>query len=370
VYCVLDAWACPAWQLRSRVHACMSFTCIHPPFSSPCVWNLFATPTVLIVAQRLYTLQGKPSLSNLHIQRANGDTRQMSLGLEALFEERLEVFAAEPTPVPSYFAGGTEAIVQSLIRERNGLQAQVKEDAVTIEQLRHRNYSKLAADAALPPETVRRLCQLEHDNERLRKENNKLSENLRAAERETATLRDSLEDKSQKVKGANKKTKIAKQVAVKEEEKAKTAVNEKDEQKKLRKQMKQEEDEARKAHQEQEKMVQDLLAELSIEQAGSVHLRETEGTQSDSTTVVIPMELIIRRQDYRPIQDILEANRVSYVNRAKEWYEAWKLGKGEENDTVVRVVGANYLDDEKEKDKLYGDMIEDGFMMTGGEHDS
>jgi hypothetical protein len=294
----------------------------------------------------------------------------MSFGLEALFEERLEVFPAEPKPIPSHFAGGTEPIVRSLIRERNCLQAQVKEDAVTIEQLRHRIYSKLPTDIALPPETVRRLYQLEHDNERLRKENIKLSENLRAAERETATLRDSLEDKSQKVKGANKKTKNAKQVAVKEEEKAKTAVKEKDEQKKSRKQMKQEKDEARKAHQEQEKMVQDLLTELSIEQAGSVHLRETEGTHSNNTTVVIPMEFLIRRQDFRPIQDILEANRISYVDKAKEWYDVWKLGKGEADDHVVRVVGANYLDDEKKKGKLYGDMIEDGFMMTGAEHDS
>lgn len=117
----------------------------------------------------------------------------------------------------------------------------------------------------------------------------------------------------------------------------------------------------------QRKLAEDLRAELEIEQSENVHLRETEGTDSNNTTVVIPMTLLIRRQDYIRIQDVLECNRLSYVDKAKEWYEMWK--KTAREDEAPKVVGADYVDDEKKRDKLYGDMIEDGFMSTAAEHD-
>jgi len=292
--------------------------------------------------------------------------RQMNLGLEALFEERLEVFPAESVTVKDCNTEHAADLIKALIRERDDLQAQIREHATTIEQLTRRLHSKPHSNTIEPTETVNRLYRLEHENDVLRKEKDKLSDNLRAAEVETATLRSRLEDKSQKVKGANKKTKNAKQVAEKEGEKAKDAVQDKQRCAKAEKQMKQQRNEAKAALQEQVKMVDILQSELAMERSGIIHLRETEGTQSDLTTMVMPMEFLIRRQDYVHVQDTLESNRISYVDRAMEWYEKWKVGQ--EKEEVRQVVGANYVDDEK-KDKLYGDMIEAGFMSTGAEHD-
>lgn len=290
----------------------------------------------------------------------------MNLGLEALFEERLEVFPADSVTVTNSNAEHAENLIKALIREREDLQVQIREHAATIEQLTRRLHSKPHSNALEPTETVNRVYRLEHENGGLRKEKERLNDNLRAAECETATLRSRLEDKSQKVKGANKRTKNAKQVAEKEGEKAKDAVQDKQRCAKAEKQMKQQRNEAKAALQEQVKMVDILQTELAIERSGMIHLRETEGTHSDFTTVVIPMEFLIRRQDYVHVQDTLESNRNSYVDRAKKWYEKWKAGQEEEE--VRPMVGANYVDDEK-KDKLYGDMIEAGFMSTGAEHD-
>jgi hypothetical protein len=152
---------------------------------------------------------------------------------------------------------------------------------------------------------------------------------------------------------------------VKEEDKTKTALNEKQQRAKAEQKMKKERNNAKAAFQEQRKIAEDLRAELSIEQAGNVHLRETEGTNSDKTTVVIPMEFLVRRIDYIQIQDVLDSNRIGYIDRANEWYKTWRALKG--GDEKVQIVGANYVDDEK-VDKVYADMIEDGFM-TGAEHD-
>lgn len=78
------------------------------------------------------------------------------------------------------------------------------------------------------------------------------------------------------------------------------------------------------------------------------------------------MELLIRREHYPILLEVLESNRINYIDRAKQWYERWAFVNREE---VIKVVGANYVDDEK-MDKLYGGMIEGGLMMTGAEQDS
>jgi hypothetical protein len=46
------------------------------------------------------------------------------------------------------------------------------------------------------------------------------------------------------------------------------------------------------------KIAEDLRAELKIETSGKPHLRETEGSKSNFTTVVVPIEFRIRRLDY------------------------------------------------------------------------
>jgi hypothetical protein len=194
--------------------------------------------------------------------------------------------------------------------------------------------------------------------------NTKLSDNSMAAESDTATLRDKLVDQAQEVKGANKKTKNANQVAEKEEGKAQGAMQDKRRHLDSERKMRKEKNDALAALQVERKIAGDLRAELSIERSGKPHLCGTEGTNSNDTTVIIPMEFLIRREHYPMIADILESNCISYTDRATEWYKQWKTLNKEE---VARVVGANYIDEDKQ-DKLYGGMVEDGFMMTGAEH--
>lgn len=253
------------------------------------------------------------------------------------------------------------------MKERDDLQALVNEYAEDNTKLNNRVYSKVRANASLPVDVVNRLHHLEDENVCLKKEKDKLSNGLRAAEHEIATLRDSVDKKTRKAKGANKKVKSAKEVVIKEEEKDNIAISDSQRRAKSEQNMRKEKRDALAACAQQQKLVEDLRAELEIEQSESVHLRETEGTDSNNTTVVIPMTLLIRRQDYLRIQDILECNRLNYVDKAKEWYDTWKKAAKEEE--APKVVGADYVDDEKKRYKLYDDMIEDGFMMTGAEHD-
>jgi hypothetical protein len=289
----------------------------------------------------------------------------MSFGLDALFEERLEAFPIEISSALLLSAEGPDAIILSLIKQRDTLQSLVEEHEATVKRMQHPTYSRVPADAIVTTNMARELHRLADENERLRKDKIKLEDNLRVAEGETATLRDKLDDKSHKVKTANKKTKSAKEVAVKEGDKTKTALDEKQRRAKSEQNMKKDRNDAKAAFQEQRKISEDLRAELFIEQAGNVHLRETEGTSSDKTTVIIPMEFLIRRTDFILAQDVLESNRISYIGRVKEWYETWRALKRKEE--TVKIVSADYVDDEKD-DKLYADMIEDKFM-TGAEHD-
>lgn len=118
------------------------------------------------------------------------------------------------------------SVIKGLIRERDALHAQSIEDTSTIEQLQRRLYAKATDNDAtnLPYEIVTRLHRRENEVQRLRKTNDSLKDNLTAAENETCLPREQLVDRQEKMKGANKKTKNAKEVASKEEKKAKTAV--------------------------------------------------------------------------------------------------------------------------------------------------
>ncbi|KAH7384328.1 hypothetical protein DE146DRAFT_792690 [Phaeosphaeria sp. MPI-PUGE-AT-0046c] len=262
----------------------------------------------------------------------------MSLGLDELCGEGGEVLPITQPPGP-LSAGRAETMIGSLIKERDSLQDLVDKHATTIAHLERRLYSKVTASATLSTDVVDRFHRVENDNVCLKKENLRLGDSLRVAENEAAILHNRVEEKTRKVKGANKKTKSAKKVVVKEEEKAKNAIHDKQHHVKSEQNMRKEKREALAACEEQRKLAEDLRAELEIERSENVHLRETEGIDSNNTTVVISMTLLIRRQDYIQMQDILESNRISYVDRAKEWYEMWKTNAEEE---VVKIVGADY----------------------------
>jgi prefoldin subunit 5 len=297
---------------------------------------------------------------------------QMSFGLEALFEERLEAFSAEPASVLHSTPSHVEAVIRSLVKERDELQTQVKDHTYTIEHLERRIYAKVGTDAEIPMDVVRRLNRLENECQQLRAQNTKLSDNLKAAESETATLRDTIAEKSQKMKGANKKTKNAKEVAIKVEEKVKDAVNDKQRHIASERKMRKERNDAQAALAKEEKLTEDLREELKIEQSGRPHLRDTEGSNSNHTTVVIPIEFKIRRADYYRTMTRLRLNPGYFVHMVREWYEMW-TGKQEDENGDEGVEGAegyegNDMDAEYE-DKLYGGMVEGGDVMTGAEHD-
>lgn len=296
----------------------------------------------------------------------------MSFGLEALFEERLEVFPAEPAAVLHSTTGHVEAVIKSLIKERDGLQAQVKEHAGTIEHLECRVYAKVASDAELPIDVIRRLNRLESECQHLRDRNTKLSENLKAAESETATLRNTIAEKAQKVKGATRKAKNAKEVAGKKEEKAKDAVNDKQRHLASERKMRKECKDALAALEMERKIVEDLRLELSVEQSGEPHLRDTEGSKSNFTTMIVPIDFRIHRMNHYRTLRRLRSSPGFLVARVQEWYERWMRKQEEERDVEEQEYGEDYAEDAMDHDyenKLYGGMVEGGDMMTGAEHD-
>jgi hypothetical protein len=92
------------------------------------------------------------------------------------------------------------------------------------------------------------------------------------------------------------------------------------------------------ALQVEQKIAGDLRTELSVERSGKPHLCETEGTDWNNTTVIIPMEFLIRREHSSIIADVLESSRINYVDSAQELYEQWRSSSTE---GVVKVVGAS-----------------------------
>jgi chromosome segregation ATPase len=294
----------------------------------------------------------------------------MSFGLEALFEERLEVFPAEPSSI-LHPAGHADAVIMALIKERDDLQAKLEDHVKTIDQLERRIYSKIAPDALLPADVVRRLHRLETESHNLRKENATIKDNLRAAESETATLRDTITEQAQKAKGASKKTKNAKEVAGKVEEKAKDAVNDKQRRLASERKMRKERNDALAALSEQEKTTEDLRGELAKEQSGKPYLRDTEGPKSNITTLVVPMEFKIRRLDHMKTLTRLRSRQKYFISMAQQWHETW-IAMERENDEDGEESEGEYVEDymeDEEQDMLYGDMVEGGDMMTGAEHD-
>tara|TARA_R110002003_G_scaffold248_2_gene17636 strand:+ start:42375 stop:43280 length:906 start_codon:yes stop_codon:yes gene_type:complete len=280
----------------------------------------------------------------------------MSFGLGALFEERLEVFPAEPSSI-LHPAGNADAVIMALIKERDDLQAKLEDHVKTIDQLERRIYSKIAPDALLPADVVRRLHRLKTESHNLRKENAKTKDNLRAAESETATLRDTITEQAQKAKGANKKTK--------------DAVNEKQRHLASERKMRKERNDTLAALSEQEKTTEYLRGELAKARSGKPYLRDTEGPRSQFTTLVVPMEFKIRRLEHMKTLTRLRSRQKYFISMAQQWHETW-IAMERENEEDGEVVDGEYEEDymeDEEQDMLYGDMVEGGDVMTGAEHD-
>ncbi|KAF2848179.1 hypothetical protein T440DRAFT_509742 [Plenodomus tracheiphilus IPT5] len=309
----------------------------------------------------------------------------MSFDLEALFCERMEVFAEPPRPVKVQQADSQDAsehpmpgsdglqqnTIQALIQERDSWKTQAHDLAAKNETLEKRIHSKRIARSDFSDDAICRAERLQHDNTRLRAEVLHLKESLKAAESENTTLCDDNDGKTRKLKGANKKFKNAKDAAGKEEEKAKGAVSDKQRHLASERKMKKERNDALAALQEQTKINEDLRAELTIEKSDTPHLRDT-ATDPNNTIVVIPIEFEIRRIDFTKLLPSLHANQVAYRVNSRLWYKEWKKPQEE----VRQVVGADYVDDERDKKKMndkkiYEDLIEmpKGYIETAAEHD-
>ncbi|CAO2655186.1 Nn.00g102500.m01.CDS01 [Neocucurbitaria sp. VM-36] len=316
----------------------------------------------------------------------------MSFDLDALFQERLELFpktqhteppcaspnGKELSGIPEEFSEavkeatekGTEVnsargLIKTLVQDRDAWKQEAEDQAKVIGDLERRIYSKSVAHSDLPVDLVRRMTRVESENVRLRADNAQLKENLKAAESENATLCDENDGNTKKLKGANKKVKNAKNVAGKEEVKAKGAVLDKQRHLASERKMKKERNEALAALEDQRKICEDLRAELEVEQSGTPHIRDND-TKSDITNAIIPVQFEIRRGDFRNLLVTFEASQIAMTENFKRWYEEWKKPKEE----TRKVVGANYVNDDK-KTRIYEDMVEmsDGYLQTGAEHD-
>jgi chromosome segregation ATPase len=197
-----------------------------------------------------------------------------------------------------------------------------KDKAEEYQKDNQRLYQRLTgtyqAQTDVPAELATRLNKMERENQGLRSEITELKEKVGEVGRENLMLFEENTGKSRKLKGANKKVKNAKDVAGKEEAKAKGAVHEKIQRQAAERKMKLERNEALAELQEYKKMSEDLGAELKIERVGRPHLRE-DGVEEDYTTVVIPVEFRIHRGDFRKLAMILDSNQMKIIDGFKKW---------------------------------------------------
>jgi chromosome segregation ATPase len=230
-----------------------------------------------------------------------------------------------------------------------------------------RKTARRVEETELPTDTVRRFNRLESEVARLRSDNTQLKETLKTIEYENVHLGNQNDGKTRKLKGANKKVHNAKQVAGKEEEKAKDAQADKQRHLASERRMKKERGDALAALQEQRKVNGDLRAELEVEQSGAPHVRDA-AADLNNTIAVVPIQFAIRRTDVQPMMSVLKWHQKNMTERFEEWYKEWKASAAKPR----KVVGSEGVDDEKKKfEKLYGGMVEmpEGYMETGAEHD-
>ena len=128
------------------------------------------------------------------------------------------------------------------------------------------------------------------------------------------------ETKANKLKGANKKVKNAKEAAGKEEERAKEAVDAKQRHLAAQRKMKKERDDALAAMQEQRKINGDLSAVLKTEQSGAPHMRDA-AVDPNNTVVVIPIEFEARRTDVQRVLTEIDWHQANLTTKFEAWYK-------------------------------------------------
>ncbi|CAA9959452.1 SCP-1 multi-domain protein [Pyrenophora teres f. maculata] len=278
------------------------------------------------------------------------------------------LYAADPNDEDARAKGYEEIrlreVVAKLSIQCNTWKVQAEQQAKMIADLDRRTSKRAAAD--LSDDTVRRINRFESEVARLRSENSQLKETLKTIEYEKVKLENQNDGKGRKLKGANKKVKNAKEVAGKEEERAKGAIGDKQRHLTSERKMKKERDQAQAAFQEQKKINGDLLEKLEVEQSGMPFMRDA-AADPNNTVAVVPIQFDIRRIGVQPIMEELKWHQMNI----KEKFEAWYKQRMKPKEEIRRVVGATYVEDDKKKARIYGDMVEipDGYMENGAEHD-
>ncbi|UPX15054.1 Trafficking protein particle complex subunit 31 [Ascochyta rabiei] len=260
-----------------------------------------------------------------------------------------------------------EDTIKSLLRERDSWKAGAEKHSKAYEDLERRVYRNAIVGADLPTDIIGRLNLLESATDHYRVKNRTLRESLSVAENKIVALQNEIAGQKNRLKGAGKKVRNAKDAAGKQEEKAKAATHHQQLRTTSERRMKQERNEAVAEAQSLKKLCKDLQADLEVERSGRPHLRKGN-TTSDTTTAVIPIELSIYRGDFLKLSNDLDANQFTITEQMQRWYE----------DCVnPQVVGANYASNQEEGvvavklNKLYADLVElvDGHQEAGAEHD-
>lgn len=209
-----------------------------------------------------------------------------------------------------------------LSQQRDQWKAQAEEHAKIIADLDQRA-STDAACSNLPYNVLRRINRLESEIARLRLENAHLKESCKTTERANVLLGNQNENKDNKLKGAKKKVKNAKQVADREETKAKEAVEAKQRHLASQRKMKKERDDALAAMEEQKKLNDSLRGELEMEQCGAPHVRDA-AADANNTLVVVPIEFEARRVDIPYIMAELDQRQGDIIADVETWYKEWR----------------------------------------------
>ncbi|KAF1957785.1 hypothetical protein CC80DRAFT_33768 [Byssothecium circinans] len=258
--------------------------------------------------------------------------------------------------------------VIQLIKERDDWRAQAHELAKRVVELEKRMASKAATGPPMDPDFVARLNSLERENRRLVTDNLRLKDELQDVERKNSRLCNDNEGKSRKLRGANKKAKNAKDVAVKEEGKAKDAVNERDQRLKLQREQKKMMQTAQAELTRRDLIIQGLQSDLHAERSGAPHLRHDAST-ADETIAAFSVSLKINRRHFPLVKSMLADSQSTMTSRIEGWYEQFKKPRAE------KIVGAVYVDapDTRIGVDLNDDLVEilgghGGPPHTGAEH--
>jgi DNA repair exonuclease SbcCD ATPase subunit len=294
------------------------------------------------------------------------DKNSTLMATESNIEDPDDLIGSVQTMFGGQTPGLFEDLVSDLKKERDQWKTLAEEQTARVNVLEKRIAAKSAAALPADSDVVARLNRLEQENRQNKSKNHKLEEEIRDLTRSQSVLHEANDGKSRQLRGASKKVKNAKDVAVKEKEKADDAFQQKQmrlkSEREIRKELKDEKGKVSMCQKE----IESLQAKLHIETTGYPHIRD-DGTTGNEATVAFTVQFLIYRQHFQELRMMLESNRMKMTDKLVEWYDQWK--KPEE--AKDGVVGANYVHSRKSQTDMFEDGLEvlQEYPQTGAEHD-